>query len=60
VACRECRLHPLLRFNKDTIRPESEPVLKEIVHAMTNNTLEGPARATGWSNYSRVSNKKEM
>jgi outer membrane protein OmpA-like peptidoglycan-associated protein len=43
-------------FNKDTIRPESEPVLKEIVQAMTDNpdwklTVEGHTDNIGGDAY---------
>jgi outer membrane protein OmpA-like peptidoglycan-associated protein len=43
-------------FNKDTIKPESEPVLKEIVEAMTNNptwklTVEGHTDNIGGDDY---------
>ena len=43
-------------FNKDTIKPESEPVLKEIVQAMTDNpdwklTVEGHTDNIGGDTY---------
>jgi outer membrane protein OmpA-like peptidoglycan-associated protein len=43
-------------FNKDTIKPESEPVLKEIVQAMTDNpdwklTVEGNTDNIGGDTY---------
>ena len=43
-------------FNKDTIKPESEPVLKEIVQAMTDNpdwklTVEGNTDNIGGDSY---------
>ncbi len=43
-------------FNKDTIKPESEPVLKEIVQAMTDNpdwklTVEGNTDNIGGDGY---------
>jgi OOP family OmpA-OmpF porin len=43
-------------FNKDTIKPESEPVLKEIVQAMTDNpgwklTVEGHTDNIGGDAY---------
>jgi outer membrane protein OmpA-like peptidoglycan-associated protein len=43
-------------FNRDTLKPESEPVLKEIAQAMTNNpdwklTVEGHTDNIGGDNY---------
>ena len=43
-------------FNRDTLKPESDPVLKEIAQAMTNNpdwklTVEGHTDNIGGDNY---------